>query len=156
MVTLTTRLNTTCTCTQCSTFLRTIPTLYPADKANRTKKPVLADSHSLFIAYHTCTSIWSPSMPSAYPLICKTPALLQCMHVSCFTRVPGTSYRDALCRRHRDKLRLSVRKVVESWAGTDGKKLGRADEAWRAKRSLRIVGVAQKVKSLVLYKMKKK
>jgi hypothetical protein len=120
MVTLATPLNIICTCSQCSSFLRPILTLAPTHNARRTKKPELSGLILPIIANHTRTSTPSPSLPSAYPLVSRTPGLLRCMYALCSALVPGTSYRDALCERHKEELKMSVEYVVESWAGANG------------------------------------
>jgi hypothetical protein len=130
MIPVPTPLNISCSCTECNAFLQPISHLTtprPSNKENLTKQtktkleawysPLLTNESQkrppIFISSNWNSHVHSPFRP-------QTPGHRRCTHAMCNEQITityGISYRDALCQRHSEELRGSVKDMMESWAG---------------------------------------
>jgi hypothetical protein len=149
MISVATPLNISCSCTECNTFLQPISHLTTSRSSNKeniakqTKTKLEALCSPLFINKSQkrpsilIPSYWNLPVPS--PFSPRTPGLRRCTHALCdeqITTTLGISYRNALCRRHSEELKGSVKDMMESWAGKEAERQARTMKWTRRKTSV--------------------
>jgi hypothetical protein len=157
MISVATPLNISCLCTECNTFLQ--PTSHLTTPRSSNKETLTKQTKTKLEALYSPLlitksqkrpSIFIPSnwnLPVPSPFSPRTPGLRRCTHAMCKEQITityGISYRNALCQRHSEDLRGSVKDMMESWAGKEAERQARPMK-WKTRETS--VDENEKVKS---------